>query len=87
MRGRLAAYAAHASRDAELGRRAWEGLLAAPADGQSTRFVAPPRRIDGPDVPSAILEVPGRPETAGDAQQMLNLIEALDLAPEYLPSE
>jgi hypothetical protein len=30
--------------------------------------------------------VPGRPEAAGDGQRMLNIIECLDLAGQYLPA-
>jgi hypothetical protein len=82
--GRLLAYAAYVRKDPAMGRRVWDGLNRAGPyrAGFSTQL----RTVSGPDVPSPLKEVPGRPEAAGDGQRMLNLIECLDLAGQYLPA-
>ncbi len=51
------------------------------------RFANKPYIVQGPDFPYAFEEVPGRPETAGDGHRLLELIEQLDLAGQYLPAD
>ncbi len=54
---------------------------------QGGRFSAKPTIIDGPDYPNAFEAVAGRPETAGDGHRLLELIEMLDFAGQYLPAQ
>ena len=81
--GRLLAYAAWVTKNDELGRRVWQGSTEPGFEGRGgfpTQF----RTVEPPDVPVAISESPRRTEAAGDAQRLLNLIEALDWAGKYL---
>ena len=98
---RTLAYAAYIKKDPALGRAAWEGLLTSGGAGRSSgasasaqsgapaattreRFPENLPLIEGPDVVNPVREVP-RVDTGGDAQWGLNVIEALELAGEYLP--
>jgi len=97
---RTLAYAAYIKKDAALGRAAWEGLLStgggrssgasataprgAPPAAMRQRFPEKPVLIQGPDVLNPVQEIP-MVDTGGDSQWGLNVIEALELAGEYLP--
>ena len=81
--GRLLAYGAWATHNDELGRRVWQSFARPGFEGRSgfpTQF----RTVEPPDVPAAISEAPIRTEAAGDAQRLINLIEALEWAGKYL---
>jgi hypothetical protein len=85
--GRLLAYAASVRKDPAMGQRVWRGRGSGNVGGPiRAAFATKLKTIEGPDVPAAIQEVPGRPEAAGDGQRMLNIIECLDLAGQYLPA-
>ena len=86
--GRLLAYAAQVRNDPAMGRRVWGGGGTERGGGGGMRaaFSTQLHTVSGPDVPAALQEVPGRPEAAGDGQRMLNIIECLDLAGQYLPA-
>jgi hypothetical protein len=86
--GRLLAYAAQVRNDPAMGRRVWGGGGTERGGGGGMRaaFSTQLHTVSGPDVPAALQEAPGRPEAAGDGQRMLNIIECLDLAGQYLPA-
>ena len=85
--GRLLAYAASVRKDAAMGQRVWRGRGSGNVGGPiRAAFSTKLKTIEGPDVPATLQEVPGRPEAAGDGQRMLNVIECLDLAGQYLPA-
>ena len=81
--GRLLAYGAAAAKSDELGRKVWESLSRPGFEGRSG-FPTEFRTVQPPDVPAALSEAPIRTEAAGDAQRLLNLIEALEWAGKYL---
>lgn len=83
--GRLLAYAAYVRKDAAMGRNVWQQ---SPTGDSSVRqaFSTKLHTVEGPDVPATLQEAPGRPEAAGDGQRMLNIIECLELAGQYLPA-
>ncbi len=83
--GRLLAYAAAQRHDAEMGKRVWTLLNRGVGGTMRAAFNTKLQTVSGPDVPSTLQEVPGRPEAAGDGQRMLDIIESLDLAGQYLP--
>ena len=67
----------------ELGHRVWQASATPGFEGR-TGFPTQFRTIEPPDVPAAISESPRRTEAAGDAQRLINLIEALEWAGKYL---
>jgi len=90
--GQPMAYAAYVTKNAELGRQVAQTLISR-SDGRGgsvggpVDFSVKPRLTSGPDVPSPVLEVQGRPQAAGDAHRLLTIIESLDWVGEYLPKE
>jgi hypothetical protein len=84
--GRLLAYAASLKKDPAMGRRVWQNLNQGVGGSIRTAFSTQLRTISGPDVAAPLQEVPGRPEAAGDGQRMLDIIECLELAGQYLPA-
>jgi hypothetical protein len=78
---RLPAYAAKATNNPELAKRAWSAFL---RRGRSEVF--PMHRVEGPDILNPIDEVP-RLSTNGAAQWSLNAIELLALIGDYLPAD
>jgi hypothetical protein len=81
--GRLLAYGAWATHDDELGRKVWQSFARPGFEGRSG-FPTEFRKVEPPDVPAALSEAPIRTEAAGDAQRLINLIEALEWAGKYL---
>jgi hypothetical protein len=81
--GRLLAYAAWATKNAELGKRAWQGRENGGRGGTQV-FATQLHTVEPPDVASPLREAPGRPETAGDGNRFNNLIEMLEWAGQYL---
>jgi len=57
---------------------AWNNLT----DNQRERW-----SVAGPDVPSPVWELQGRPEAGPDAHRLLVILESLDWASEYLPKQ
>jgi hypothetical protein len=91
--GQPMAYAAYVTKDAALGRQVAQTLIAASQHHEirpgafGVNFDVKPHRVTGPDVPSPVWELEGRPEAGPDAHRLLVLIESLDWAGEYLPKE
>jgi hypothetical protein len=83
--GRLLAYAASVRKDPAMGQKVWVGLDRGVGGTIRKAFSTKLNTISGPNVAAPLQEVPGRPEAAGDGQRMLNIIECLDLAGQYLP--
>jgi hypothetical protein len=80
---RMAAYAAYVKKDRRLAERAWRDFLGGrPRGGAHEMFL--PRRINGPDVPFALDEIPTA-STNDTAQWCLNAIELLEMVGDYLP--
>ncbi len=84
--GRLLAYAASVAKDPAMGQRVWQNLNRGVGGTMRSAFSTQLRTVSGPDVPATLKEVPGRPEAAGDGQRMLDIIECLELAGQYLPA-
>jgi hypothetical protein len=90
--GRLLAYAASVRKDPAMGRRVWERLNGGVGGTMRQAFSTQLRTVSGPGVAASLQEVaradgtPARPEGAGDGQRMLDIIESLDLAGQYLPA-
>jgi hypothetical protein len=76
---RLPAYAAKATNNPELAKRAWAAFLR-----RNRTEIFPTRHIEGPEVLNPIDEVP-RLSTNGSSQWSLNAIELLELIGDYLP--
>ena len=68
-----------------MGQKVWVGLDRGVGGTIRKAFSTKLNTISGPNVAAPLQEVPGRPEAAGDGQRMLNIIECLDLAGQYLP--
>lgn len=89
--GQPMAYAAYVTKNAELGRQVAQTLLTREAGrtgggrGGFVDFNVQPRLTTGPDLPSPVRELSGRPEAAGDAHRLLIILESLDWVGEYLP--
>ncbi|MBP8304615.1 MAG: Tat pathway signal sequence domain protein [Phycisphaerae bacterium] len=86
---RMAAYAASVTKDAALGRRAWDALI---GDADVFAPIAQPQRIAGPDVLHPRHDPVFLGGSAGwqlhgpaSIQWALNALEALELAKDYLP--
>jgi hypothetical protein len=84
--GQPLAYAAYALKSAELGARVWQEP-AGPGGRGGGRGDAKPKPVTGPDVPSALQEMPGRPQAAGDGHRLRVLIEELEWAGQWAPKE
>ena len=88
--GNPMAYAAYATKDAELGRQAAQTLVEAAQPHEirpgafGVRFDLKPRLISPPDVSKPVWEFPGRPEGGPDGRRLGTLIESLDWAGDYL---
>jgi hypothetical protein len=80
--GRGAASAEAQGEDARGGRGARGAEVNVPSGG---RYDNKPTIIKGPDYPAPFEAVPGRPETAGDGHRLLEWIEQLEFAPQYVP--
>ena len=91
--GQPMAYAAYVIKNADLGRRVAATLVAdaRPRDPRpgafGVNFGVKPHLVSGPDVPSPVRELPGRPKGGPDGHRLLVLIESLDWAGEYLPKD
>ena len=91
--GQPMAYAAYVTKNAELGRRVAATLVADARPREirpgayGVNFGVKPHLVSGPDVPSPVRELPGRPEGGPDGHRLMVLIEELDWAGEYLPKE
>jgi len=91
--GQPMAYGAYVTKNAELGRQVAQTLIAdarhreIPAGAYGVNFDVKPHLVSGPDVPSPVWELQGRPEAGPDAHRLLVMIESLDWAGEYLPKE
>jgi hypothetical protein len=87
------AYAAYVTKNAELGRKAAESLIAAAQHREirpgafGVHFDVKPHLVPAPDVPSPVWELNGRPEGGPDGRRLGSLIESLEWAGEYLPKE
>jgi hypothetical protein len=87
------AYAAYITKNAELGRKAAQTLIAAaqpreiPPGAFGVHFDVKPHLVPAPDVPSPVWELKGRPEGGPDGRRLGTLIESLDWAGEYLPKD
>ncbi|HUJ11386.1 MAG TPA: hypothetical protein VL171_15325 [Verrucomicrobiae bacterium] len=79
---RMTAYAAFVDKDPKLAARAWAQFLG--REPGRSHFSS--RRIEGPDVPSPVDEVPGI-STNDTAQWCLNAIELLQLVGDSLPEQ
>jgi hypothetical protein len=85
--GQPLAYAAYATKNAQLGARVWQSLSAQGRGGMGANFSAQATPLTGPDVPFVLQELRGRPEAAGDAHRLLILLESMEFAREYAPKE
>ena len=91
--GNPMAYAAYVTKNADLGHKAAETLVAAARHREikqgefGVNFDVKPHLVSGPDVPSPVWELPGRPEGGPDGRRLGTLIESLDWVGEYLPNE
>jgi hypothetical protein len=91
--GQPMAYAAFVTKNAALGRQVAQTLIVAAQHREirpgayGVNFDVKPHRVTGPDVPSPVWELEGRPEAGPDAHRLLVLIESLDWAGEYLPKD
>jgi hypothetical protein len=91
--GNPMAYAAYVTKNAELGQQAAQTLIAAARHREirpgefGVNFDVKPHLVSGPDVPSPVWELKGRPEGGPDGRRLGTLIESLDWAGEYLPKE
>jgi hypothetical protein len=81
---RMPAFAAYVKKDAKLAQRAWQEFLGGPGKAGGARQIFPIRKIDGPDYPVAVEEVPGV-STNNTAQWCLNAIEMLEMIGKELP--
>ena len=91
--GQPMAYGAYITKNPELGRQVAQSLA---ADAQhheirpgayGVNFDVKPHLVSGPDVPSPVWELQGRPEAGPDAHRLLVILESLDWANEYLPKQ
>jgi hypothetical protein len=91
--GQPMAYGAYITKNPELGRQVAQSLA---ADAQhreiqpgayGVNFDVKPHLVSGPDVPSPVWELQGRPEAGPDAHRLLVILESLDWASEYLPKQ
>src|SRR5208283_355070 len=91
--GQPMAYGAYITKNPELGRQVAQSLT---ADAQhheirpgayGVNFDVKPHLVSGPDVPSPVWELQGRPEAGPDAHRLLVILESLDWASEYLPKQ
>ena len=81
---RMTAYAAHELKDPKLAARAWQEFFRSVPGNSRQRFVS--HRLDGPDVPVPVDEVPDV-STNDTAQWCLNAIELLQLIGDELPEQ
>lgn len=91
--GQPMAYGAYITKNPELGRQVAQSLT---ADAQhheirpgayGVNFDVKPHLVSGPDVPSPVWELQGRPEAGPDAHRLLVILESLDWVGEYLPKQ
>ena len=91
--GQPMAYGAYITKNPDLGRQVAQSLT---ADAQhreirpgayGVNFDVKPHLVSGPDVPSPVWELQGRPEAGPDAHRLLVILESLDWAGEYLPKQ
>jgi hypothetical protein len=82
---KMAAFAAYIKQDPMLAQRAWQDFLGQ-GSGAGARRMFEAVRIDGPDVPARIDEIPGV-STNNTSQWSLNAIELLELVGKYLPQK
>jgi hypothetical protein len=91
--GQPMAYGAYVTKNADLGRQVAQSLVAEarpreiPAGAFGIRLDVKPHLVSGPDVPSPVWELQGRPEAGPDAHRLLVMLESLDWAGEYLPKD
>jgi hypothetical protein len=92
--GNPMAYAAYVMKDANLGQQAAQTLIirrrgmSGGAEGAGpVDWSLKPRLTSGPDVPSPVWELLGRPQAAGDGRRFGTMIETLDWVGGYLPKD
>jgi hypothetical protein len=81
----MPAFAAYVKKDAKLAQRAWQEFLGGTGKGGGQRQIFPVRKIEGPDYPTVVEEVPGA-STNNTAQWCLNAMEMLEMIGTELPA-
>ncbi|MGD1031452.1 MAG: hypothetical protein ABSA05_09945 [Opitutaceae bacterium] len=84
------AYAAYIYKDPEMGARVWQDMTGRGGrrgrGGRGDPYDAKPALLTGPDVPNPLQEVAGRPQAAGDGHRLRVLIEELEWAGQWAPT-
>jgi hypothetical protein len=81
--GRLLAYAAWVTKNAELGKRVWQDRRGGGRAGTQV-FATQFHTVEPPDVAVPLREAPGRPEAGPDGNRLGALIQMLEWAGQYL---